>query len=206
MTNISFEVKSQLAKLLATENIHMQHSPWAMTAYFDIKNRVLTLPMWQNISEDLYDMLVVHEVGHALDTPNDKWLSAITDIAIKYHDTKSNEAAMSAIKDFLNVIEDARIDRRQKIRYPGSKRNYIVGYKELYQRDFFGIQNKDINGLSFIDRANIYFKNGTNFGIKFTPEEKSLIKKIESTETFDDVVKLTDEIYGIYSKIGRAHV
>ena len=62
--------KSQLAKLLATENITVQHSPSAKTAWFDVKNRVLQLPVWREMSNDLYDLLVVHEVGHALDTPN----------------------------------------------------------------------------------------------------------------------------------------
>ena len=67
MTNsaYNYEIKSQLAKLLATENISMRHEPNSKTAYFDVKKRELILPVWQNISEDLYDMLVVHEVGHA---------------------------------------------------------------------------------------------------------------------------------------------
>lgn len=197
---ISFEIKSQLAKLLAIENITMQHNPRSITASFDTKNRVLTLPIWTNISEDLYDMLVVHEVGHALDTPPDKWTTAITDICIKYHNDKSDITFLGSVKDFLNVIEDARIERRQKIRYPGSKRNFVLGYKELYDRDFFGISSKDINSLSFIDRANLYFKNGTHLNIKFDDAEKALINKMSATETFDDVVNLTDEIYGIYLK------
>ena len=197
---ISFEIKSQLAKLLATENITMMHNPKSITASFDTKNRVLTLPMWTNIGEDLYDMLVVHEVGHALDTPSDKWMSSITNICMKYHGTKSDIETLGAVKDFMNIIEDARIEKRQKIRYPGSKRNFVIGYKELYDRDFFGINSKDINSLPFIDRANIYFKNGTHLNVKFDANEKVLINKISSTETFDDVVNLTDEIYGIYLK------
>ena len=66
MSEQNIQSKSQLAKLLATENISFQHDPSARTAYFDVKNRILVLPVWQNISNDLYDMLVVHEVGHAL--------------------------------------------------------------------------------------------------------------------------------------------
>jgi hypothetical protein len=106
---------------------------------------------------------------------------------------------MLTIKDYLNVIEDARIERRQKIRYPGSKRNFALGYKELYDRDFFGIKDKNLNSLSFLDRANIYFKNGTHLNIQFSPEEKILLKKMENTQTFDDVVRLTDEVYGLYA-------
>ena len=61
--------KSLLAKLLATENITVQKNPALKTAMFDLKNRVLMLPIWQGISNDLEDLLLVHETGHALDTP-----------------------------------------------------------------------------------------------------------------------------------------
>jgi len=201
-TNQLFEVKSQLAKLLAAENIHIRHVPGAKTASFDIKSRVLNLPVWQNISNDLYDMLVVHEVGHALDTPFQGWIEAIKNITKNVYG-KENPAAEAAVKDFLNVVEDARIDKRQKRRYPGSRRNYTVGYQELFTRDFFGIVGKDINSLSFIDRANIYFKGGYIFNIKFTPEERVFIKKMDAAETFDEVVDLTEQIFAYAKKQGQ---
>ena len=181
--------KSQLAKLLAVENISVQHSPAASTASFDVKNRVLTLPVWQNISADLYDMLVVHEVGHALDTPGDGWIDTIDKIAAK---TGGNRGI---IKDYLNVIEDARIDKRQKRRFPGARRNYVFGYRELIERDFFGTANRDINRLPFIDRANMYFKGGALLGIKFTDDEQSFIDEMAESETFEEVIDLTEKIY-----------
>ena len=45
--------QSILAKLLATENITVQHTPGIKTAMFDLKNRVLMMPLWNNISKDL---------------------------------------------------------------------------------------------------------------------------------------------------------
>ena len=194
-STISFEVKSQLAKLLATENIILRHSPNSKTAYFNTETRELVLPVWQNISEDLYDMLVVHEVGHALDTPSDKWVQAIDDIASEHYDDATIRQKI-IIKNFLNIVEDARIDKRQKRRYPGSRRNYNIGYKELHDRDFFGVSKKDINTLPFIDRANIWFKHGFMYNIKFTSEEQALIKRMEALETFDEVITLTTEVYG----------
>jgi len=191
----TFETKSLLAKLLATENITMQHNPSVTTAYFDIKQRLLVLPVWQNISEDLYDLLVVHEVGHALDTDFEAWMAAIKKIAAD-HGTKTVKAE-TVIKDFLNVVEDARIDKRQKRRYPGSRKNYVKGYAELLnERDFFKIRGKDVNELTFIDRANIYFKGGYVLNIKFTPEERKLIVRMENAETFDDVVGIASDAYG----------
>lgn len=193
---IEFGVKSQLAKLLATENITLEHRPGSSTAAFDVKNRVLVLPVWKNISNDLYDMLVVHEVGHALDTPADGWINTIKSIAKKhYTNTVKAKMAEAAIQGFLNVVEDARIDKRQKRRYPGSKRNYNIGYQELHDRDFFGIKGQDVNKLGFIDRANIYFKHGYDLGIKFLPEEEGFIKRMGETETFEQVAVLTEEIF-----------
>jgi hypothetical protein len=194
-TNMS---KSLLAKLLATEDITIRRDSSAKTASFDVKNRVLTMPVWKGVSEDLEDLLVVHEVGHALDTPCDGWMDAITVIANKYHPNPSRRHTM-AVKGFLNVIEDARIDKRQKRRYPGSRRNYLAGYKELLDRGFFGPPNRDFNTLSFIDRINVYFKGGVSLGIKFSPEEMPFVKRIENAETFNDVLNLTDEVYA-YSK------
>lgn len=186
--------KSQLAKLLATENITVQHKPDAKTAWFDVKSRVLCLPVWREMSNDLYDLLVVHEVGHALDTPADGWMDAITDIAKRIAGSTSNRAVL-AVKGFLNVIEDARIDKRQKRRFPGARRNYVKGYAELIEKDFFGTVSKNVNSMSFIDRLNIYCKGGAMLGIKFTAEEKAMLIKVEAAETFDEVLTLTEEIF-----------
>ena len=66
--------KSQLAKLLATENIEVQENK-VKTASFDVVNRVLTIPIFkeEHKSKNVYDMLVGHEVCHALHTPADSW-------------------------------------------------------------------------------------------------------------------------------------
>ena len=190
--------KSQLAKLLATENITVQHSASAKTAWFDVKNRVLMLPIWREMSDDLYDMLVVHEVGHALDTPGEDFVENLKAIAARLGETSNR--ALGAIKGFVNVIEDARIDKRQKRRFPGARRNYIKGYAELIDKDFFGTATKDVNTMSFIDRLNIYCKGGVMLGINFSPEEKVMLRKVEDAETFEEVLALTEEIYGLSSR------
>tara|TARA_Y100000996_G_scaffold384207_1_gene340742 strand:- start:21 stop:263 length:243 start_codon:yes stop_codon:yes gene_type:complete len=71
------EIKSQLAKLLATEDITVEHKQ-VQTASFNVDSRVLILPLWEKASNDVYDMLVGHEVGHALFTPNEwDWLDEV---------------------------------------------------------------------------------------------------------------------------------
>ena len=65
----TLEVKGNLAKLLATENLVVSHKA-VPTASFDVDRRELVLPIWERISNTVYDLLVGHEVGHALFTPN----------------------------------------------------------------------------------------------------------------------------------------
>ena len=43
-TTDKFQIKSQLARLLAIENISIRHDPSLKTAGFDVKNRVLYIP------------------------------------------------------------------------------------------------------------------------------------------------------------------
>ena len=83
--------KDQLAKLLAMEDIHVRHSGDASTASFDVKNRVLTLPVWADMTPDIIDMLTGHEVGHALYTPSEMWYNAIDE---------------GIHKGILNIVED----------------------------------------------------------------------------------------------------
>ena len=50
------EIKSQLAKLLATEDIVVEHRR-VSTAQFNVHTRILILPLWEKASNDVYDML-----------------------------------------------------------------------------------------------------------------------------------------------------
>jgi len=65
--------KSNLAKLLATENIQVLQNQ-VKTASFDVKDRVLTIPFFQHNDNNVIDMLIAHEVSHALHTPSKSWV------------------------------------------------------------------------------------------------------------------------------------
>ena len=179
--------KSQLAKLMATENLSIQHQK-IRTAKFDPKNRVLYLPIWQNMSGVMYDLLGGHEVGHALYTPADGW-----------HDAAADKTKGKNYKSFLNVVEDARIEKKVQRKYPGLRVSFRDAYAELNKQDFFGLKNREINTMAFIERLNIYTKSQYTAKISFSPEEQKFVNRIQSLESWDDVVNFTDEIYA-YSK------
>jgi len=172
--------KSNLAKLLATENINVEYRK-TDTASFNVASRTLTLPILNDMTAEMEDLFIGHEVGHAIDTPNDYGAC--------------QEGMPKGFKTFLNVVEDARIERRIKDRYPGLKKSFNVGYKEFVNRDFFQVKNKDVNNMLLIDRINLYFKIGPFFQVDFTTEEQALVKKVAACDTFDDVVSVCKELY-----------
>ena len=173
--------KSILAKLLATENVSVEHQK-VPTAYFDLKERKVVLPIFNDMSPDLYDLLIGHEVSHALNTPLDGW-----------HDSVNIKG--TGFKSFLNVVEDARIEADIKKRYPGLVKNFFRGYKELYEMDFFGLNGRNINEYPLIDRINIHFKVGMFAAVDFTNEELIFVDKVAKCETWEDVLAVATELY-----------
>lgn len=173
---INYSTKAQLAKLLATEDLIVENQE-VSTAQFNVETRVLTLPMWKRASNSVYDMLVGHEVGHALFTPND-W---------SFEDKVPQQ--------FVNVTEDARIEKLMKRKYPGLLKSFTAGYKELAEQDFFCIEDEDIDEMNLADRANLYFKIGKYLDIIFTHEESKIIEQIGDAETFDEAVEAAIKLY-----------
>lgn len=182
-TSINTEAKGLLAKLLATEDIIVEHQP-VHTAMFNTESRTLTLPIWKDASNSLYDMLVGHEVGHALFTPDVDFDEVFSRM------DPTNSIPESTRMDYLNVVEDARIEKDIQSRFPGLRRDFRAAYNELLDRDFFGIDGiEDLTEMSFIDRVNLHFKVGTILDIPFTSEEMVLVEMVDDCEDFDDVIE-----------------
>jgi len=162
--------KSVLARLLANENISVQQGNFE-TAFFDVENRVLGLPLWKEMSGDLYDLLVGHEVGHALYTPSTKEELQVKGVPFSY----------------VNVIEDIRIEKAMLAKYPGLVANFKRGYLELVEMDIFGTKKRDINSMGFMDRLNIKAKGRDLIDVQFSDEEMPYFKMAMAVETFQDV-------------------
>src|SRR5210317_1142517 len=184
MTDNTMNKKSQLAKLLATENITVQENAVA-TASFDVVNRILTIPIFkeEQKSKHVYDMLVGHEVSHALHTPSESW---------KDMKNRSDE-----FRSFVNVLEDVRIDKLIQKKYPGLTDDYLKGFAKMYKDNFFNTKGKDIqNDYALIDKINLYYKSSKTLNINFTKKEKILVDAADNCKSFDDVLKLAEDILG----------
>ncbi len=173
--------KSTLAKLLAKENITVQYGNYK-TAWFDIKNRILGIPLWKDMGKDVADLFIGHEVGHALFTPYEGW-----------HD--SPEKLEGCPRSYINVVEDARIERHIKEAYVGLVAPMARGYKKLFEDDFFGVdEDLDWDQVKLIDKINLKAKVGAHLDVPMSDEELVFYNRSMKTETFDEVLDLVRDI------------
>lgn len=174
--------KEMFAKLMANENIRIEYGNFP-TAFFNVETRVLGLPSWNDA--DTYDLLIGHEVSHALYTPMNEWKKVVGSQSELTH-------------DMVNVIEDVRIERLIQRRYPGLAKDFRRGYRSMLDRRIFDLKGKlkaTITEHSFLDRINIAAKVGFLVDVDFTKEEAELFDACNKTETFQDVIDLCHRIF-----------
>lgn len=164
-----------LASMMASENIKLRFSADAKTASFSVEERILTMPPFAGISQSLFDMLITHEIGHALYSPS------------------FPEGISTAQRDYINILEDVRVDRLQREKFAGVKKDYFYGAKVEIDENIYG-DLSDISNFCLIDRINLHSKIGMHKRIPFTGAEQSFLKRAYATKTFEDVVALAHEI------------
>jgi hypothetical protein len=75
--------------------------------------------------------MIGHEIGHALFTPDidagkqtqGPWTSAAEEIGGNVH--------ASYVQGIMQIVEDVRIERKVKEKYPGRRRDFSAGYRTL---------------------------------------------------------------------------
>ena len=179
--------KETLAKLMAIEDINVENRK-VPTAAFDLKSRTLILPIWKDdLSEHVTDLLVGHEVAHALYSPAAEWFAVCEDKEVP--------------KSYVNILEDIRIEKAIKKKFPGLRKSFVYGYEEMVKdkiHNIFGLDEKitlDGDYKLLIDRINLQYKVGLVKDIPFLEDEQFLLNKISSLESFQDVVDLAKEIF-----------
>ena len=174
------ESQSRLAKLLAKENIQV-HVGNYHTAFFDVKQRLLGLPLWNTDSKHVSDLLIGHEVGHALHTPTD----AVTLFQERYPNIPF---------DVANIVEDIRIERLIRANYPGLVFCFKEGYRHFIEKDFFKIAGVDLSKLNFVDRLNLKGKIGNLVDIPLSKKEEKIYQRCLAAETYDEVLDICNDV------------
>jgi hypothetical protein len=94
------------------------------------------MPIW-DVSETVQTMLIAHEISHALWTPYER-SEELLDEAEKQGFHKM------LLQRIANMVEDVRIEKMMKAKFPGTRRDFFLGYKEIVDRDMFSFSKMDI--------------------------------------------------------------
>ena len=180
---------SIFARALATENLSFSFDPTAETASFDVKQRHLIMPVWK-VSETVQTMLIAHEISHALWTPYEESEAILAEAEKQGY----NKMLLQRI---ANVVEDVRIEKLMKEKYPGTRRDFFLGYKEIIDTDLFGFSKMDIPNATLVNRLNLHFKWGAPgfMDVPFSADEQQFVDMIDSVETFAEVYEVAMRLY-----------
>ena len=180
---------SIFANALASENISFSFDKEADTASFDVKSRHLVMPVW-DVSETVQTMLIAHEISHALWTPyerSEELLNAAE--AQGYH--------KGLLQRIANVVEDVRIEKMMKAKFPGTRRDFYLGYKEIADKDLFGFANMDISNAGLVNRMNLHFKWGAPgfLPVTLSETEQMAADMIDAAKSFEDTIEVAKRLY-----------
>ena len=180
---------SIFARALATENISFAFDGTAETASFDTKSRHLILPVWK-VSETVQTMLIAHEISHALWTPYER----SEELLAAAEKEGFNKQGLQRI---ANMIEDVRIEKLMKAKYPGTRRDFFLGYKEIVDADLFGFSQMDFTNMNIVNLLNLHFKWGVPgfLPINLTADQQMIADEVDAVDTFEEVIELAKKLY-----------
>jgi hypothetical protein len=191
--------KRGLAKLMAKENISVQILDGIGTAWFNVVTRVLTLPNWPFSNVNTLDLLIGHEIGHALYTD-----STFIEKQVERREQKHKDG--KRIHTYWNVVEDSRIERKIRDAYPGMKAVFYHGYGDFAKNGPI-LQVSDrkhvmlrktrvkVGSLPFIDRINLHYKIGAFVDVPFTPAEAAWLPRIDRCYSTENAWELAVALY-----------
>lgn len=180
-----------LGRLLAAENLTFVYDSGG-TAYIDMATRVIHMPTWDVATANIALILRAHEVGHALYTPPEGWHSAI----------EKNYTDRPSLQSYLNILEDSRIERLMKMKYPGLVQTFRDGYTDIVNEGiaFTSEKMKYSSNMRLIDKINCVEKVGFLYDVPMNAEEKQFLTRAQTTMSWEEVVALAEEIYDWQAK------
>jgi Mg-chelatase subunit ChlD len=186
--------KRAVANLMARENISVQIVDGADTASFDPVSRILTIPNWNTLSLDQVDLLMAHEIGHALFSTADIYEKLAKD--------------KKSLFGYVNIVEDARIERKMKNAFPGLARVFYNGYHQFTtDGPIFKVIDRDhmlntrtgqataIAKMKLIDRINLYFKIGAFVNVPFSETERQWIERIDKCGSMEQAIEIARQLH-----------
>lgn len=177
--------KSLVAKLMAEDEITIQIS--GSSAYYNAETKTVNIPAMKDITPSMFEWFVAHEVSHSINTPSD-W----------YHVKEEDAKVIPVGKKFhtyLNVTEDARIEKIILSKYRGLKNLANKAVTEFLKIDLFSLNSIPMEQRRLSDRLNLHFKTHGALDVPFAEDEIRWVRAFENLESFDDVYDVAKALY-----------
>ena len=160
------------------------------TAYYIPDTNTIVLPVFITEDKDLYIMFGSHEVSHAMHTPKD-FYDIHNDSDRKVFKLKNGKVLTKKLMQCINIVEDIRIEKIIRRKFPGFVANYNRARFKLLNEHWTHIKNltqDDWDKLNIADKINIKAKFGKHITYPLTQREFAIYKYCAKTETFNDVL------------------
>lgn len=181
-----------LAKLLATENLHIIDGG-CETSYIDLKNRVMRIVRFKSDSplncKEVRITSIGHECGHALFTPES--------LIHSYVDKKYPN-----LFPFVNLVEDIRIEKLIRNKFKGIHKTMKAGRAIMYREGHYGEEAlNDPNSLNIFNKIILYTKVDKNInGLQLSLSDESVVRYVERHAVDEQsVIKCAKFLY-VYCK------
>ena len=153
------------------------------------------MPYYITKDRDIYILMGSHEISHVLHTPLE---------FLDNHDgTNSNKQPTvrgvkfnKVLMNCINIVEDIRIERLIRNKFPGFVAVYERGYTKLFHT-LFNMAEDSWDEMHLGDRINHKAKLGKLSKHQLTTYEEGIFRYLKDTKDFNDVIIKSLYLYNI---------
>lgn len=183
-------------KVISNNNrLNITYSNEARVGYYTPALNQVVLPYYITKDRDIYILMGSHEISHVLHTPLE---------FLDNHDgTNSNKQPTvrgvkfnKVLMNCINIVEDIRIERLIRNKFPGFVAVYERGYAKLFHT-LFNMAEDSWDEMHLGDRINHKAKLGKLSKHQLTTYEEGIFRYLKDTKDFNDVIIKSLYLYNI---------
>lgn len=183
-------------KVISNNNrLNITYSNEARVGYYTPALNKVVLPYYITKDRDIYILMGSHEISHVLHTPLE-FLDNHDGTNSNKHPTVRGVKFNKVLMNCINIVEDIRIERLIRNKFPGFVAVYERGYTKLFYT-LFNMAEDSWDKMHLGDRINHKAKLGKLSKHQLTTYEEGIFRYLKDTKDFNDVIIKSLYLYNI---------
>ena len=183
-------------KVISNNNrLNITYSNEARVGYYMPALNKVVLPYYITKDRDIYILMGSHEISHVLHTPLE-FLDNHDGTNSNKHPTVRGVKFNKVLMNCINIVEDIRIERLIRNKFPGFVAVYERGYTKLFHT-LFNMAEDSWDKMHLGDRINHKAKLGKLSKHQLTTYEEGIFRYLKDTKDFNDVIIKSLYLYNI---------